>query len=155
MHYICKVYQPGYPSSTNFSSSFNTKNNCMNAFLSLGRYFFVIPFAVFGLFHLMKADTMASMVPSYMPAAVIWVYLSGLGLIAAAVSILLGKYDKLAATLLSVMLLLFAIMIYLPGAMSGGETAQSSLGYLLRDLSHAGAAMLYAANLAKDRSIIG
>jgi len=128
---------------------------CMNAFLSLGRYFVVIPFAVFGPFHFMKADAMASMVPSYMPAGVVWVYLSGLGLLAAAVSILLGKYDKLASILLSIMLLLFAVMIYLPGAMSGGETAHSSLGYLLRDLSHAGAAMLYAANLAKDRSLIG
>lgn len=127
----------------------------MNAFLSLGRYFFVIPFAIFGLFHLMKADAMAGMVPSYMPMGVVWIYLTGLGLIASAISILLGKYDKLASTLLSVMLLLFAGMIYLPGAMAGGEAAQSSLGYLLRDLSHAGAAMLYAANLAKDRSVIG
>lgn len=127
----------------------------MNAFLSLGRYFFAIPFAIFGLFHLMKADAMAAMVPSYMPMGVVWVYLSGLGLIAAAVSVLLGKYDKLAAVLLSVILLLFAGMIHIPGAMSGGETAQLSLINLLRDFSHAGAAMLYASHLAKDHSFIG
>ena len=127
----------------------------MNAFLSLGRYFFVIPFAVFGMFHLLKADDMAGMVPAYMPVKTVWVYLSGAGMIATAVSILLGKYDKLAAASLSIILLLFAVMIQAPGAMSGGDAARLSMINFLRDLSHAGAAMLYAANLAKDRSVIG
>ena len=128
----------------------------MNAFLSLGRWLFPLPFAIFGLFHFMSADAMAEMVvPTYMPAKVIWVYLSGAGLIAAAVSMLIGKYDKLATVLLAVFLLLLVVMVHLPGAMSGGAGSQASMSMLLKDLSLAGAAMMYALNNAKDRSIIG
>lgn len=94
-------------------------------------------------------------VPAYMPAKVIWVYLSGAGLIAATVSMLIGKYDKLATTLLAVFLLLLVVMVHLPGAMSGTEAAQASVSMLLKDLSLAGASMMYALLYAKDRSIIG
>jgi uncharacterized membrane protein YphA (DoxX/SURF4 family) len=128
----------------------------MNAFLSLGRWLFAIPFAVFGLFHFMNSQAMADyVVPSYMPAKVVWVFLSGAGLIGATVSMLIGKYDKLATTLLSVFLLLLVVMVHLPGAMSGGEGSQASMSMLLKDLSLAGAAMMYALNYAKDRSVIG
>lgn len=128
----------------------------MNAFLSLGRWLFAIPFAIFGLFHLMNAEAMAQMlVPTYMPVKVIWVYLSGIGLIGAAVSMVVARYDKLASTLLSMFLLLIVILVHLPGAMSGAAGAQASMSMLLKDLSLAGACMMYALNYAKDRSLIG
>lgn len=127
----------------------------MNSFLSLGRWIFALPFAIFGLFHFMNADAMSNIVPVYMPAKEIWVYLSGVGMIAASVSMLIGKYDKLAATLLGVFLLLLVALVHLPGAMSGGIGSQASLSALLKDLSLAGAAMMYALNYAKDQAIIG
>ena len=94
-------------------------------------------------------------VPSYMPVKIVWVFLSGAGLIAAAVSMYIGKYDKLATTLLAIFLLLLVLMVHLPGAMAGGEGAQNATSMLLKDLGLAGAAMLYATHVAKDRSIIG
>ena len=128
----------------------------MNAFLSLGRWLFIIPFAIFGLFHFMNANAMADyVVPAYLPAKVILVYLTGAALIGAAVSMVMGKYDKLAATLLAVFLILLVILIHLPGAMAGGDGAQASTSMLLKDLSLAGAAMMFAQNYAKDRSFIG
>ena len=128
----------------------------MNAFLSLGRWIFALPFAIFGLFHFMNANAMADfVVPAYMPAKTIFVYLSGLGLIAATVSMLIGKYDKLATTLLAIFLLLLVAMVHLPGARSGGEGAQASMSMLLKDLALAGAAMMYALNYAKDKAVIG
>ena len=47
----------------------------MNPLLSLGllRVLFAIPFAVFGVMHLMAADKMQGMVPSYILGGVIWV----------------------------------------------------------------------------------
>ncbi|MBK8429184.1 MAG: DoxX family membrane protein [Lewinellaceae bacterium] len=128
----------------------------MNAFLSLGRWVFALPFAIFGLFHFLNADAMANyVVPAYLPAKAIWVYLSGAGLIAATVSMLIGKYDKLATTLLGIFLLLLVLMVHLPGAMAGGEGAQASMSMLLKDLALAGAAMMYALNYAKDKAVIG
>ena len=50
----------------------------------IGRFLLAIPMAVFGVLHFMAADNMAPMVP--IPGGVIWVYVTGVALIAAAVS---------------------------------------------------------------------
>ena len=106
--------------------------------------------------HFMNAQIMADyVVPAYMPAKVVWVYLSGAGLIGAAVAMYIGKYDKLASALLAVMLLLIVLMVHLPGAMAGGEGATNSMSMLLKDLGLMAGAMIYAQSLAKDRSVIG
>lgn len=123
----------------------------MNAVLGLGRYLFAIPFLAFAIFHFMGAKDMAGMVP--IPGGVIWVYITGAGLLLAPISMLIGKYDKLAAALLGLMLLIFALSIHLPGAMA--ENGQMSMMSLLKDLMLAGAAWMYAAHVAKDNSIIG
>jgi uncharacterized membrane protein YphA (DoxX/SURF4 family) len=128
----------------------------MHAFLSLGRWLFPIPFVLFGLLHLMNAQMIADQaVPPFMPAKLFWAYISGIGLLAAGVSMLIGKYDKLGATLLAIFLLLMVLMVQAPGAMAGGDAAQAAMGNLLKDLSLAGASMMYALHYAKDRSIIG
>ncbi len=130
----------------------------MNAFLSLGRWFFAIPFAVFGLFHLMGGEAMAdAVVPSYMPAKVVWVYFSGLGLIVASVAMLTGKYDKLAAVLLALFLLIMVLLIHVQVAMLSADPRLSQMGMsnLLKDLSLAGGALMYARHYATDRSVIG
>ena len=90
----------------------------MNAFLSLGRWFFAIPFAIFGLFHFLNTEAMADyVVPAYMPMKSVFVMLSGAGMVAAAVSMLIGRYDKLAATLLAAFLLLLVVLVHLPATM--------------------------------------
>lgn len=117
----------------------------MNSILGLGKYLFAIPFAVFGVFHFMNANMMSGMAFG----SPILVYISGAGLIAASVSILIGKYDKLAAVLLAVLLLIFVFAIHLKSASAGDYSG------LLKDLALAGAAMMYASTSAKDSSIIG
>ncbi len=127
----------------------------MNALLSLGRWLFAIPFAIFGLLHLMNAQGMADfVVPSYMPAKAIWVYLSGAGMIAAAVAMVTGKMDKLATVLLGIFMLLLVLMVHLPAAMNP-LTQQNGMAALLKDMALAGAAFMYAKYQAKDRSVIG
>jgi len=127
----------------------------MNAFLSLGRWLFAIPFAIFGLLHFMNAEAMTGNVPDYMPAKTIWVYLSGAGLIAASVSMVVGKYDKLATTLLAIFLISLVVLVHLPKSIIGGMGGEAALPMLLKDLSLAGAAMMFAMSYATDRSIIG
>lgn len=125
----------------------------MNAFLSLGRWLFAIPFAILGLINFLSSKAMVeSFVPNYMPAPLVWVFLGGAGLIAASISILIGKYDKLACTLLAIYLLAMVGLVHLPGSMGGSISAQF---LLFKDLALAGAAMMYAQQLSKDRSIIG
>ena len=85
------------------------------------------------------------------------VYITGICLIAASVSILIGKYDKLATALLGLMLLLFALLIHAKGLSAATDPGASaaSMGNLLKDLMLAGAAWMYSASLSKDNSVIG
>ena len=75
-----------------------------------------------------------------------------MALIAAAVSMIIGKLDKLAAVLLAVMMLLFVALIHAKGAAAGDQAAT---GNLLKDLMLAGAALMYAKTSARDNSVIG
>jgi putative oxidoreductase len=105
----------------------------------VGRVLFALPMAVFGLFHFTNGQAMAGVVPSYIPGGIIWVYITGIALIAAAVSIIIEKMTKLSGLLLGIMLAIFALAIHLPG----GEASMPSL---LKDLALAGAAFYISAN---------
>lgn len=126
----------------------------MDAVFKFGKYFFAIPFAVFGVMHLMNAESMAGMAPF---GGVFIVYLTGLALIAGAISIVIGKFDKLAAALLAVFLVLTTLLIHVGGVSNAANemAAAVSMTNLLKDISLAGAALLYAGSLAKDNSVIG
>lgn len=113
---------------------------------TISKYLYAIPFLVFGLMHLMMADQMAGIVPSFIPGGVFWVYLVGIALIAATVSMLTGKKEKLATLLLGIMLIIFVLSIHLPAVIGGN---QMSMGMLLKDTSLAGAAFMIS-GLAKD-----
>ena len=114
----------------------------------VGRILYALPFAIFGLFHFMNAGQMAGMVP--IPGGVFWVYLTGLALLAASISMLLEKKTKLACVLLGVMLVIFALSIHLPAVIeSGGEDA-ASMTNLLKDLALAGGAWVLGGNYKSE-----
>ncbi len=109
----------------------------------IGRFLYAIPMAIFGIFHLIGADNMKGMVPDFIPGDVFWVYLTGLALLAASISIIIKKYDKIATLLLAIMLLIFVLTVHLPSAMSDNELiAQMGMGNALRDSAIAAGAFL-------------
>ena len=108
----------------------------------LGRFLLAVPIVIFGILHFMAADAMAGMVP--LPGGAIWVYVTGIALIAAGVSIIIQKKARLASTLLAVLLLIFVFAIHLTGALAGGDSGQMSMMSLLKDLAIAGGALVYA-----------
>ncbi|TVR90285.1 MAG: DoxX family protein [Saprospirales bacterium] len=107
----------------------------MNSILALGRYLFAIPILIFGIFHLVAAGEMTEMVP--LPGGVFWVYLTGVALILAGISIIIKKHDRLASFLLGIMLLVFALSIHLQAAMDGDAMN------FLKDVALAGGAFAY------------
>lgn len=113
----------------------------MNKLDAIGKYLFALPFGVFGVFHFMSAEAMAGMVPSFLPFAEVWVYLTGAALLAACIAILWGKMAQLAATLLGVLLLVYVLTIHLPAVMGGDQSAMPSV---LKDLALAGGAFYFA-----------
>ena len=83
-----------------------------------GRLFFAIPLAVFGSEHFTVTADIARIVPRWIPAHTFWVYLVGVALICAAVSIAVMVQARLAAALLGLMFLLFVLLMDLPGTMA-------------------------------------
>lgn len=115
---------------------------------TIGRIVFGLPFGIFGVLHILKANAMAGMVPSYIPGGVFWVYLTGACLILACISIIIKQQIRLATSLLALLLVLFVLFVHLPG-MASPETMQYSMGSILKDLSLAGAA-LFVSGSYKD-----
>lgn len=105
----------------------------------IGRLLFIVPMAVFGLFHFMGANDMKGMVPSWLPGGIVWVYLTGLALILAVIAYFIGKKAKLAMTLLGFMLLGFIALIHIPSMMDGNDMAMLMI---LKDLALAGGAFM-------------
>ena len=115
-------------------------------FSKIGRYLYALPFGVFGILHFVNAGQMAGMVP--IPGGVFWVYLTGLAMLAACVSILIERKVRLATILLGILLLVFVLSIHLP-AVVGGEM-QSSMPSLLKDLALAGGAWFIAGQTEEE-----
>lgn len=103
----------------------------------LAIYFYIIPMGVFGILHLMNADAMSVLVPGWIPGGVIWVYFTGICLLAATISVIMNKKAQLALLLLGVLLLIFATSIHLAAVIGGDQMAMASF---LKDFALAGAA---------------
>ncbi|MBK8517907.1 MAG: DoxX family protein [Saprospiraceae bacterium] len=116
----------------------------MNNVIGWGKYLFAVPFGIFGILHFISADQLASMAPGGKPM----VYIAGIALIAAAVSIIIGKLDKLASLLLALLL----ILLILPHAQNL-STDESQFGNILKNISLAGGALMYA-SMAKDKKYV-
>lgn len=116
-------------------------DNLISNLAKYSKYIFAVVMLVFGLFHFMSGDAMAEMVP--IPGGVIWVYVTGAALVAAAVAVFINKYMRLAMFLLGVMLLLFVVLIHIPGAADGNEAA---VPMVLKDLGLMAAAWMLAGN---------
>ena len=120
----------------------------LDKILPFGRLFFAMPMGVFGTEHLVDASEMAQAVPSWMPAHLFWAYLVGVALIAAALSIILNKHARLAATLLGSMLLVFVATIHIPNIVAE-HGARLFWVIALRDISFSGGAFALAGSLSK------
>jgi len=115
----------------------------------VGRLLFALPFGIFGILHFMMAENMAGMVPGFIPGGVVWVYLTGVALLAACVSFVIQKEVRLAGLLLALMLIVFVLSIHLPGVISGSESAMPNL---LKDTALAGGALLLADKYSDEGS---
>lgn len=72
-------------------------------------------------------------------------------MIAFVVSVIVKKLDKLASLLLALMLVLFVVLVHLPGAIGGDF--KGIIG-MARDIAMAGAALMYAQGYAHDSRFV-
>lgn len=112
---------------------------------SLGRFLYAIPFVFFGLGHFAKAKDMAYYLKGW-PFAEIFVYVSGLALLLAGVSIIINLKAKLACQLLALLLLIFIVALHIPAHVGGDQMAMVNI---MKDLALLGAALTYSGILKK------
>jgi uncharacterized membrane protein len=120
----------------------------LDKIMPFGRLFYAIPLAAFGTEHFTDTKDIASIVPSWMPWHTFWVYLVGAALILAALSIILEKSSRLAATLLGCMFLVFVALIHIPNIVAE-HGARLFWCIALRDTSFGGGAFALAGRLSK------
>ncbi len=94
-----------------------------NTVSTISRIVFALVIGYFGVGHLMNADGMKDYVPSYIPGGIIWVYVSGAGLLLAAIAFIIGVKVRMAGYLLGLLLLIIVLTIHLPGYLNAGDEA--------------------------------
>src|ERR1700730_2172968 len=119
------------------------KERGLDKIIPFGRLFFGVPMAVFGTQHFTAARFVVRMVPAWIPGHLFWTYFVGAALIAASISIIVGKRSGLSATLLGTMLFLFVLLMHIPTVI-GNPGDRIQLAVLFRDLCFSGGAFAFA-----------
>jgi putative oxidoreductase len=108
----------------------------------IGVIVYALVIGFFGVSHFLNAADMAGMVPKYMPGGgELWIYITGSGMVLAAIAFLIRRYVRLAGFLLAAMLIIFVFTIHLPQLQSN----QMAMSSLLKDTALAAAALMIAA----------
>ena len=112
----------------------------------LARFVFVFTLIIFGWQHFEYAAYLATLVPAWLPAHLLWIYFTGAGFIAAGASIALKILGRLGATLLGLMFFLWVVILHAPRVCANLHNADE-WSSLFVALAMAGASFLIAATL--------
>ena len=112
----------------------------------IGTIFYALVIGFFGLNHFMNGTGMAKMVPSFLPGGVVWVYITGACMLAAAIAFLINKQVRLAGLLLALFLLLIVVTVHLPAVLNAPDdgSRRFPMVNLIKDTGLAAAALLVA-----------
>lgn len=138
----------------------------MDKILNTGRYIFPLSFLLYVGLHLGKPDVGAAFVPDYIPFPYFWNYFTLVCILLFIISAVIGKYDKLAYSLMALYVILMAFLVHLPRAM-GYELSTAAMAEspdrekelemvnFFRNIMVTGALMAFAKFVSKDKRIIG
>ena len=112
----------------------------------IGTIFYALVIGFFGINHFMYGTGMQKMVPSFLPGGIVWVYITGICLLAAAVAFLINRQTRLAGLLLALFLLLIVVTVHLPAVLHAPDdgSRRFPLVNLIKDTGLAAAALLIA-----------
>jgi uncharacterized membrane protein len=138
----------------------------MEKILSTGKYLFPLSFLMYVGLHLGKPEAGADFVPDYIPFPLLMNYITMICILLFIVSALIGKYDKLAYTMMAIYVVLMAVLVHLPRAM-GNELEAGTMSMMIdrekeletvnifRNIMVTGALLGFAKYVARDKRIVG
>jgi hypothetical protein len=138
----------------------------MDNILNSGRYIFPLSFLLYVGLHLGKPDVGAAFVPDYLPFPYFWNYFTLLCILLFIFSSVIGKYDKLAYSLMALYVILMAFLVHLPRALGYeldsvamtttiDREKELELVNFFRNIMVTGALLAFAKFVARDKRIVG
>jgi|SRR6185312_2052023 len=112
--------------------------------MPLGPLFLALFLILGGIQHFVYLDFVTKLIPSWVPSPRLWVYFTGLALIAGGVGILVPKTACLAATMTGIMILLWVVLLHIPRAVADPHAAGETSG-VFEALAFSGVAFILAA----------
>jgi len=109
----------------------------------VGRILFALPFAVFGINHILMMDYYLGMLTSFVPLGGYTIILTGLIMIGVSVSIITKKYIRLSTLILAGLLFVFIVTIHIPHLLDGSDKTPILIA-LLKDISLMGGSLMIA-----------
>lgn len=116
----------------------------------IGRILFALPFAVFGINHLIMMDYYLGMLTSFIPLGGYTIVLTGLVMIAVSISIITKKFLVLSTLILAGLLLIFILTIHIPHLLDGTTEKLPIIIALLKDISLMGGSLMIAGYAAAE-----
>ncbi|HEX3933067.1 MAG TPA: hypothetical protein VHW43_00220 [Puia sp.] len=113
----------------------------------IGTVFYALVIGFFGINNFLNGTGFQKMVPTFLPGGVVWVYITGACLVAAAIAFLINKQVRLAGFLLCLFLLLIVLTVHLPAVLNAPDAGarRFPMTNLIKDTGLAAAALLVAA----------
>jgi uncharacterized membrane protein YphA (DoxX/SURF4 family) len=114
-----------------------------------GTLFYAAPLAAFGTEHFTVTQSVAPLVPKWIPWHLFWAYFVGTCFIAATLSIVTRIQARLSASLLALTFFLFVVLMDIPSWVRNPQN-RFALTLALRELSFSGGALALAATLTEQ-----
>jgi hypothetical protein len=138
----------------------------MEKLLNIGKYLFPLSFLMYVGLHLGKPDVGASFVPDFLPFPYFWNYFTLVCIVLFIASAVIGKYDKLAYSLMALYVILMAVLVHLPMATGSSlpaelmgadleRTKELEMINVFRNIMVTGALLGFARFVARDKRVIG